>query len=98
LQVPGKIGNWQPPKCLPGELLRPQVRAAFEELGKVAEAIALVQHLRSIRQRNSALNRASGTLNDLPKQLSDCPDPERALFEMSPGKVGAYWVSVSKAP
>jgi hypothetical protein len=64
LQAPGKIGNWQPPKCLPGELLRPQVRVAFEELTKVAEAIALVQHSRSIRQRNSALNRASGTLND----------------------------------
>lgn len=85
-----QIGNWQPPECPPGELLRSQVRAAFEELAKVAEAIALVQHSRSIRQRNSALNRASGMLNDLPKHLSDCPNPEHTLFE----RIARQWLEI----
>jgi hypothetical protein len=71
-------------------LLRPQVHAAFVQLANVAQEIALVQRSRSTRQRNSALNRASGLLNTLPTQLADCPTPERDLFV----KITAQWLKI----
>lgn len=60
-----QIADWRPPERPPGELLRPDVRGALEDLGTIARDIALVQRSRSVRQRSSALNRASGALRGL---------------------------------
>jgi hypothetical protein len=87
-----QIGNWQYPALTvdDNELLRPQVRTVFTGLTNVAQEIALVQRSRSSRQRNSALNRASGLLNALPTQLADCPTPERDLFV----KISEHWLRI----
>ena len=60
-----QIADWRPPERPAGELLRPEVRDALEDLGTIARDIALVQRSRSARQRSSALNRASGALRGL---------------------------------
>jgi hypothetical protein len=87
-----QIDNWSQVVSLSegGELLRPQVHAVFTQLVNVAREIALVQRSRSTRQRNSALNRASGLLNALPTQLADCPTPERDLFI----KISEQWLKI----
>jgi hypothetical protein len=40
-----------------------------------------VQHSRSIRERSSALNRATGALKGLQGRLDDCPQPERVVVD-----------------
>lgn len=55
--------------------------ALLTQLSQAAQDVALVQQSQSVRQRNSALNRVSGTLNDLPAHMADCPTPERPLLE-----------------
>ncbi len=75
------ISSWQLVSQLDEPLLRPKVYEALAQLAQVAQELALVQQSRSSRQRNSALNRASGALNDLQHQLHDCPTPERPLIE-----------------
>jgi hypothetical protein len=84
------IAEWEPPAKTRPALLRPQVHAVFERLVLVAHDVELVLRSHSARQRNSALNRASGALNDLPALLSDCPTPERRLFE----RIAAQWLNI----
>jgi hypothetical protein len=84
------ITTWQPPGLSAGTLLRPQVEAVFRQLAAVAHNVALVQQSQSVRQRNSALNRASGMLSSLPAQMHDCPTPERALLE----EIAEQWLKI----
>lgn len=86
-----RIAEWRPPSRPAGETLRPEVYAVFEELGRIADEIAVVQRSRSPRQRNSALNRASGTLNALSMRLSGCPPPEREIFE----EIARQWLKAA---
>jgi hypothetical protein len=85
-----QITAWQSPSPLTGELLRPPIRAAFDRLAEVARDIDLVLHARSTRQRNSALNRASGRLYNFSAESADCPTPERPQFE----KIAAQWLEI----
>jgi hypothetical protein len=84
------ISDWTPPAKTSDEVLRPQVQTIFERLAFIAQDVGLVLRSQSDRQRNSALNRASGALNDLPSQLGDCPTPERLLFE----RIAAQWLNI----
>lgn len=85
-----QITGWQPPPSLQGKLLRPPIRAAFDWLNVVVKDIDLVLHARSTRQRNSALNRASGRLHGFPAELTNCPTPERPQLE----KIAAQWLDI----
>jgi len=49
-----------------------------------------VLHARSTRQRNSALNRASGRLYGFSAESADCPTPERPQLE----KIAAQWLEI----
>ena len=84
------IAAWKPPEQVDGELLRPQVHALLTQLSQVAQDVALVQQSQSVRQRNSALNRASGTLSGLPEHMDDCPTPERPLLE----QIARQWLNI----
>ncbi|MDS4058551.1 MAG: ATP-binding protein, partial [Candidatus Contendobacter sp.] len=85
-----QIAVWQSPALPQGASLRPQVRAAFDRLAEVAKDIDLVLHARSTRQRNSALNRASGRLHGFSAESADCPTPERPQLE----KIAARWLDI----
>ena len=71
-------------------LLRPEVAAACARLAQIAQEVALVEGSRSVRQRNSALNRASGALSAFPATLAACPTPERQVLE----RIGAQWLQM----
>lgn len=85
------IPGWQPPAPGAETLLRPQVRAALEQLGLAAQNIGLVLESRSPLQRSTALNRATGILNTLKDGLEDCPTPERPILRA----IAAAWLELA---
>ncbi|MBK8898612.1 MAG: hypothetical protein IPN66_15720 [Candidatus Competibacteraceae bacterium] len=56
----------------------------------MAKDINLVLNTRSTRQRNSALNRASGKLHFFSVESVDCPTPERPQLE----KIASQWLEI----
>ena len=74
------IARWNAPPVPADELLRPELRAVFDILTRVAADAQRIDKSRSSNQRNLALNRANGNLTDLLAQADGWPTPERPIL------------------
>ena len=84
------IADWTPPPPPATAELRVPVRTAFVLLSEVAQDVRRVGEPSSIRQRNSALNRAAGALAAFPLRISECCTPERPILN----KIAEHWLKL----